>query len=99
MRKFVKIGFIAVFAAIAGYGIYVNQKTDVMSDLMLANVEALADDNEYVIGPTGRNWKEYRIECTRTTGFDYILVYTTTYTYWKDACGSGLGFCFSPAGC
>lgn len=42
MKKFVKIAFVAAFAAIAGYGVYANQKADTMSDLMLANVEALA---------------------------------------------------------
>ncbi|WP_294592407.1 NVEALA domain-containing protein [uncultured Bacteroides sp.] len=42
MKKFIKIGFVAVFAAIAGYGVYANQKNDSMSDLALANVEALA---------------------------------------------------------
>ena len=37
-----RIAFVAAFAAIAGYGVYTNLKTDVMSDLALANVEALA---------------------------------------------------------
>lgn len=42
MKNFVKIGFVAVFAAVAGYGVYTSQKSEVMSDLALANVEALA---------------------------------------------------------
>lgn len=42
MKKFVRIVFVAAFAAIAGYGVYANQKVDTMSDLMLANVEVLA---------------------------------------------------------
>ncbi|MDE6348952.1 MAG: NVEALA domain-containing protein [Bacteroides sp.] len=42
MKKVTKYAFIAVFAAVAGYGIYMNQETDSMSDIMLANVEALA---------------------------------------------------------
>lgn len=42
MTKMVKIAFVAAFVAIAGYGVYANQKTDAMSNLMLANVEALA---------------------------------------------------------
>ena len=46
MKKFMKIAFVAAFAAIAGYGVYANQKTDVMSDLALANIEALADGGE-----------------------------------------------------
>lgn len=42
MKKFMKIAFVAVFVAVAGYGVYASQKSDVMSDLALANVEALA---------------------------------------------------------
>lgn len=42
MKKFMKLAFVAAFAAIAGYNIHENQKVVTMSDLMLANVEALA---------------------------------------------------------
>ncbi len=42
MKKFMKIAFVAAFAAIAGYNIYSNQKTVALSDLALSNVEALA---------------------------------------------------------
>lgn len=42
MKKIVKIAFVAAFAAVAGYGVYENQQADTMSDMMLANVEALA---------------------------------------------------------
>lgn len=42
MKNFIKIGFVAVFAAVAGYGVYTSQKTNTISDLALANVEALA---------------------------------------------------------
>lgn len=48
MKKFVKLAFVAAFVAIAGYGVYANQKSDLMSDLVLANVEALAGDE---LGP------------------------------------------------
>lgn len=48
MKKLKKIAFVAALAAVAGYGIYTNQKVDSMSDLMLANVEALA---RYEINP------------------------------------------------
>lgn len=41
--KYIKnLVFVVAFTAIAGYGVYTNQKTDSTSDLMLANVEALA---------------------------------------------------------
>ncbi|WP_288839504.1 NVEALA domain-containing protein [uncultured Bacteroides sp.] len=42
MKKIIKIAFVAAFAAVTGYGVYTNQRTETMSDLMLANVEALA---------------------------------------------------------
>ena len=42
MKKIMKIAFVATFAAVAGYGVYTSQKVDTMTDLMLANVEALA---------------------------------------------------------
>lgn len=44
MKKTIKIAFVAAFAAVAGYGIYTSQKSNVeMSDLAMTNVEALAD--------------------------------------------------------
>ncbi|WP_373825078.1 NVEALA domain-containing protein [Bacteroides heparinolyticus] len=43
MKLYVKMAFVAAFVAIAGYGVYANHKVEEpMSDLMLANVEALA---------------------------------------------------------
>ena len=42
MKKMIKIAFVAAFVAIAGYGVYTNQKSEALSDLALANVEALA---------------------------------------------------------
>lgn len=57
MKKMIKIAFVAAFAAIAGYGVYTNQKTDAMSDLLMANVEALAQGesggNVYCCGNYG----------------------------------------------
>lgn len=49
MKKMIKIAFVAAFAAIAGYGVYANQKSEVLSDLTLANVEALAGSGETVM--------------------------------------------------
>lgn len=43
MKKRMKIfALVAAVVAIGGYGIYTNQQVDVMSDLVLANIEALA---------------------------------------------------------
>ncbi|WP_274972845.1 NVEALA domain-containing protein [Bacteroides fluxus] len=60
MKKLIKIAFVAVFAAVAGYGVYTNQKSETMSDLMLANVEALAN-GEMNVGDLVDNcvWLEF----------------------------------------
>lgn len=65
MKKFMRIAFVAAFAAIAGYGVYTNLKTDVMSDLALANVEALA-----------RNEVD-QIKCNQAMGGTCVLINNT----------------------
>ena len=40
MKKFLKFAFVAIFTATAGYGVYVSPRSDAMSNLMSANVEA-----------------------------------------------------------
>lgn len=42
-KNFMKIAFVAAFAVVAGHGIYANYQSEVISELTLANVEALAD--------------------------------------------------------
>ena len=42
MKKFLKFAFVAIFVAVAAYGVYASQKFETMSELALANVEALA---------------------------------------------------------
>ena len=34
MKKILKMAFVAAFAALAGYGVYANQQSEAMSDLM-----------------------------------------------------------------
>ena len=44
MKRIVKIAMVAVVTVVAGMGIYSSQRvSDVTSDIMLANMEALAD--------------------------------------------------------
>ena len=45
--KILKVTIVAAFALIAGFNVYNVQKSDVMSDLALANVEALAPSEGY----------------------------------------------------
>ncbi|WP_294629501.1 NVEALA domain-containing protein [uncultured Bacteroides sp.] len=71
MKKFIKIAFVAFVAAVAGYGVYTNQKVDTMSDLMLANVEALASGESSETGTLYGNAEGTRYCCcpgTRTCG-------------------------------
>ena len=45
-KNILKATLVAAFALVAGFNVYNSQKSDVMSELALANVEALADDSE-----------------------------------------------------
>lgn len=63
----IKIAFVAAFAAIAGYGVYANQKTDVMSDLALANIEALASDEG-----SGGGTCTVRVSCGTGNSNDFV---------------------------
>ena len=63
-KNFLKVAFAAAFVAVAGYGIYTNQNTDSMSDLMLANVEALA---RYEVNPDCPNG------CTSASSYCYCF--------------------------
>ena len=47
MNKFIKFAFVAAIAAVAGYNVYQSQSVmNGMSEFALANVEALAHDDE-----------------------------------------------------
>ena len=43
MKKIIRVAFAATFACIAGYGIYTSQQESGLSELALANIEALAN--------------------------------------------------------
>lgn len=45
-KNLFKLVFVSIFASIAGYGVYNSQKKAQLSDLAIANVEALANDGE-----------------------------------------------------
>ena len=48
-----KAAFVVAVAAVAGYNIYTNLKSNTMSDMMLANVEALASGEINQMCPNG----------------------------------------------
>ncbi len=45
-KNILKVTLVAAFALIAGYNVYISQKADGMSDLAIANIEALASNGE-----------------------------------------------------
>lgn len=104
-KKIFSALIVAVVAMFAGYNIYQSQNTAALSDLALANVEALAED--YEIGGWGTNWKTYTTQCTITNtvhigiscGIEVGCSHETSYTVTKDVCGKGDGWCMSMAGC
>lgn len=52
MKKIIKVAFVVVFAAIAGYDVYASQTENPMSDLMQANEKVLTD-GEQSLCPNG----------------------------------------------
>lgn len=56
MNKKMRYAFVAAFVAVAGYGVYASQKSDNISDLMLANVEALASGESSVLCHTSDDY-------------------------------------------
>ncbi|MDE6349095.1 MAG: hypothetical protein K2L60_10730 [Bacteroides sp.] len=71
MKKVMKAAFVVAIAAVAGYNIYTNLKSNTVSDLVLANVEALANDENSEKGTLYGNAEGTRYCCcsgTRTCG-------------------------------
>ena len=61
-KNILKATLVAAFALIAGFNVYNSQKSDAMSELALANVEALASNGE----SEGINWRGTRCWYQRT---------------------------------
>ena len=83
MKKAIKAIFIVAVAAVAGYNVYTNLESNTMSDLVLANIEALAqtesgredcmsaDDicSEIVIYPDGDYGEDILLGHTKKPGW------------------------------
>ena len=71
-KNIMKVALVAVVGLIAGINVFNAQKTDVLSDIALANVEALADDETGETGTLYGNEAGTRFCCkpgsTRTCG-------------------------------
>ena len=74
-RNMIKAALFAVFAFVAGYGVYTSQKETSMSDLAMANVEALAGGGEVIVGPWYCAGSGYCYDVETYMGFDGTKYY------------------------
>lgn len=81
MKNYVKYVIVAMLTAIVGYGSYINQDSEPLSNLVLANVEALAN------GEGGS--RGYQYSWTETTGREEDECSITTYYVTYYDCISG----------
>lgn len=70
--KFVKVAFIAVIVMMGAINVFNAQKLEVISDITLANVEALANDSE----SSGIDWGSHTMDhynsCCRYVGLHSV---------------------------
>ncbi|WP_455672695.1 NVEALA domain-containing protein [Phocaeicola sp.] len=89
-KNILKATFVAAFALFAGYNVYNSQKAMEMSDLALANVEALANDGE-----------AFCPDCKECTGHYYVC--ESDYdSFWNNMlrnCGGFSGYITFISGC
>lgn len=107
-----KIVFAAIIAlTLIGYSTYNLQRSESgLSDLMLENIEALAnnENDPHKQGPPLTNWKHYPVDCTTTTGITVGATVpingipvggsyhqNTSGTFQGTKCGYGTGSCWS----
>lgn len=74
MKKIVKIAFIAVVAAVAGYGVYTSQGEEIgMSDVALANVEVFVNAGALTGSESGLS--DCETYCTTDSRCKCIIIY------------------------
>lgn len=54
-KRFVQVAFAVAIALVSGINVFNAQKSEVLSDIALANVEALADKTPVINCPGGRH--------------------------------------------
>ena len=80
-----KVTFVAAIALVSGINVFNAQKSDVLSDIALANVEALANsensDCHYVNGVTNIQMTESFFHSTKYRYYDCCGVQVDGYDY------------------
>ena len=74
-KNIIRAALFAVFDFVAGYGVYTSQKETAMSDLAMANVEALAGGGEVIVGPWYCAGSGYCYDVETYMGFDGTKYY------------------------
>ena len=71
-KKVMKAAFVAAIAMVSGINVFNVQKSEVLSDMALANVEALANDSE----SSGIDWGSHTMDhynsCCRYVGLHSV---------------------------
>lgn len=68
MKKIIKLSLVIAFLGVAGYSIYSSHKPQALSNLMLANIEALASNSES--GPSPCGGPKVNGECQSTNPYN-----------------------------
>ena len=61
IKRVLKVAFVVAIAMVAGINVYNSQKTEVLSDVAMANVEALAE-SEKDLRPS-KCWGSGKVDC------------------------------------
>ena len=67
-KKFIKVAFVAAIVMVGGVNVFNAQKVNTLSDVVLANVEALADDENMIDCPDPYDVKNHQLNFTQRTG-------------------------------
>lgn len=67
-KNIIKVALVAVVGLIAGVNVFNAQKSDVLSDIALANVEALAYYEGGVVCPDAYDVKDHQLSYTQRNG-------------------------------
>ena len=66
--KFVKVAFVAAIVMVSAINVFNAQKSEILSDTALANVEALANDSESSGIDWGSHTMDYYRNCCKYVG-------------------------------
>ena len=75
-KKFLKVTFVAAITLVSGINVFNSHKTEMLSDVVLANVEALANPEIFIGVPCA---EVINSVCLDTSGNDHLVFPGTMY--------------------